>query len=71
MRNSVSEKRTNHNISFHQNEFQEIVINVPKLSSNDILVQDSLNFCFEFFLGNNTKTWFKNNLSKILQDIGN
>ena len=70
-RTSVSVKRTNHNISFHRNEFQEkeeIVIDVPRLSSDDILVQDSLNFCFEFSLGNNTKSWFKNNLSKLFQD---
>ena len=70
-RNTVSGKRTNHNISFHRNEFQpkeEIVIDVPRLSSDDILVQDSLNFCFDFSLGSNTKSWFLNNLSKLLQD---
>ena len=70
-KNSVSGKRTNHNISFHRNEYQEkeeIVIDVPRLSLDDILVQDSLNFCFNFSLGNNTKTWFKNNLAKLLQD---
>ena len=39
-----------------------------RLSSEDILVQDSLNFCFEFSLGSNTKSWFKNNLAKLLQD---
>ena len=67
----VHGKRTNHNISFHRNEYQEkeeIVIDVPRLSSDDILVQDSLNFCFNFSLGSNTKSWFKNNLSKLLQD---
>ena len=31
-------------------------------------MQDSMNFCFEFSLGNNTKTWFENNLAKLLQD---
>ena len=70
-RNSVSGKRTNHNISFHRNEYQpkeQIVIDVPRLSSDDILVQDSLNFCFDFSLGSNTKSWFLNNLSKLLQD---
>ena len=35
---------------------------------DDILVQDSLNFCFEFSLGSNTKSWFKNNSAKLLQD---
>ena len=58
-------------ISFHRNEYnekEEIVIDVPRLSSNDILVQDSLNFCFNFSLGLNTKSWFKNNLSKLLQN---
>ena len=71
LRTSVSGKRTNHNISFHRNEFQEKeenVIDVPRLSSDDILVQDSLNFCFDFSLGSNTKSWYKNNLSKLLQD---
>ena len=61
-RTSVSGKRTNHNISFHRNEFQEkeeIVIDVPRLSSDDVLVQDSLNFCFDFSLGSNTKSWLK------------
>ena len=70
-KNDVSGKRTNHNISFHRNEFQEkeqIVIDVPRLSSDDILVQDSLNFCFNFSLGSNTKSWFKNNPAKLLQD---
>ena len=41
-RTSVRGKRTNHNISFHRNEFQEkeeIVIYVPRLSSDDILVR--------------------------------
>ena len=69
--NAVNGKRTNHNISFHRNEFvekEEIVIDVPRLSSEGILVQDSLNFCFNLDLGNNTKSWFKNNLSKLLQD---
>ena len=70
-RTSVGGKRTNHNISFHQNEFQEkeeIVIDMPRLSAEDILVLDSLNFCFEFSLGSNTKSWLKNNLAKLLQD---
>ena len=70
-KNEVSGKRTNHNISFHRNEYmekEEIVIDVPRLSSDDILVQDSLNFCLNFSLGSNTKSWFKNNLSKMLQD---
>ena len=44
------------------------MIDVPRLSSDDILLQDSLNFCFNFSLGSNTKSWFKNNLAKLLQD---
>ena len=70
-KNDICGKRANHNISFHRNEYQEkeeIVIDVSRLSSDNILVQDSLNFCFNFLLGNNTKTWFKNNLAKLLQD---
>ena len=70
-RNVANGRRTNHNLSFHRNEYsekEEIVIDIPRLSSDDILVQDSLNFCFNFSLGSNTKSWFKNNLSKLLQD---
>ena len=70
-RTAVSGKRTNHNISFHRNEYmekEEIVIDIPRLSMDDILVQDSLNFCFNLDLGSNTKSWFKNNLAKMLQD---
>ena len=70
-RTAVGGKRTNHNISFHRNEYmekEEIVIDIPRLSNDDILVQDSLNFCFNLYLGSNTKSWFKNNLAKMLQD---
>ena len=70
-RTAVSGKRTNHNISFHRNEFQpkeEIVIDVPRLSMDDVLVQDSLNFCFNIDMNSNTKSLFKNNLAKMLQD---
>ena len=71
VRNEVSGKRTNQNISFHRNEYnkkEEIVIDIPRLSSDDISVQDSLNFCFNLSLGSNTKSWFKNNLTKLLQE---
>ena len=40
-RNAVSGKRTNHNISFHRNEYQEkeeIVIDIPRFSNDNILV---------------------------------
>ena len=63
-------KSTNHNISFHRNEFQEkeeIIIDIPRLSNDDTLVQDSLNFCFNLDMNSNTKSWFKNNLAKMLQ----
>ena len=68
---AVGGRRTKHNISFHRNEYQpeeEIVIDVPRLSMDDILVQDSLNFCFNIDMNSNTKSWFKNNLSKMLQE---
>ena len=68
---AVSGKRTNHNISFHRNGYQpeeEIIIDIPRLSVDDILVQDSLNFCFNIDMNSNTKSWFKNNLAKMLQE---
>ena len=68
---AVSGRRTNHNISFLRNEYQpqeEIVIDIPRLSMDDVLVQDSLNFCFNIDMNSNTKSWFKNNLSKMLQE---
>ena len=70
-RNAVSGKRTNHNISFHRNDYQEkeeVIIDIPRLSSDDVIVQDSINFCFNIDMNSNTKSWFKNNLAKMLQD---
>ena len=70
-RNIVSGKRTNHNISFHRNYYQEkekVIIDLPRLSSDDVIVLDSINFCFNIDMNSNTKSWFKNNLAKMLQD---
>lgn len=56
-------KRTNHNISFHRPEFnekQEIVVDIPRLSNEDVIIPGSLNFCFDFNISG-TKSWFKNN----------
>ena len=69
-RNTVSGRRTNHNISFHRNDYQpleQVIVDIPRLDSDDIIVQDSINFCFNIDMNSNTKSWFKNNLSKMLQ----
>ena len=69
-KNMVSGKRTIHNISFHRNDYQpmeQVIIDIPRLSSDDVIVQDSINFCFNIDMNSNTKSWFKQNLSKMLQ----
>ena len=69
-RTDITGKRTQHNIAIHRNEYlpsDEVVVDVPRFGAEDVLVQDSLNFCFDFSLGSNTKSWFRNNLSRILQ----
>ena len=69
-KNMVSGKRNNHNVSFHRNDYQpleQVIVDIPRLESDDVIVQDSINFCFNIDMNSNTKSWFKNNLAKMLQ----
>ena len=38
---------------------------IPNLSPNDVIIPDTMNLIFEF-TNSNTKSWFKNNLNRIL-----
>ena len=60
--------RTRHVITFNPNKFnpgEMIYINTPKLKPDVCLVPDSLNIMFDF-KNANVKSWFNNNLSKLL-----
>ena len=60
--------RTRHVITFNPNKTmsgEEIYIDIPKLKPDTCLVPDSLNLQFDF-KNANTKSWFLNNLSKLL-----
>ena len=66
---SITGNRTKHVITFNPNKAkpgEEICIDLPKLNSDLCLVPDSIYLCFDF-KNENTKYWFKNNLSKLLQ----
>ena len=60
--------RTRHVGTFNPNKAssrEEIYIDMPKLKPDTCLVPDSLNLQFDF-KNANTKSWFLNNLSKLL-----
>ena len=60
--------RTQHVVTFTPNKAspgEEIYIDIPKLKPDTCLVTDSLNLQFDF-KNANTKSWFLNNLSKLL-----
>ena len=60
--------RTRHVITFNPNKVnpgEVIYINTPKLKPDVSLVPDSLNIMFNF-KNANVKSWFNNNLSKLL-----
>ena len=60
--------RTRHIVTFNPNKAspgEEIYINIPKLERYACLVPDSLNLQFDF-KNANAKSWFLNNLSKLL-----
>ena len=40
-------------------------VNIPKLSPNEVIIPDTMKLTFEF-TNSNTKSWFKNNLGRIL-----
>jgi hypothetical protein len=45
---------------------EEIYVNIPKLKAYSVLVPDSMSLVFDFKI-KNTKSWFRNNLGKLLQ----
>ena len=60
--------RTQHVVTFNPNKAspgEEIYTDIPKLKPDTCLVPDSLNLQFDF-KNANTKSWFLNNLSKLL-----
>ena len=60
--------RTRHVVTFNPNKAspgEEIYIDIPKLKPDACLVPDSLHLQFDF-KNANTKSWFLNNLSKLL-----
>ena len=61
--------RTRHVVSLNPNKAnpkEDLYIDIPKLNPNLCLVPDSLRLSFNF-KNSNTKSWFLNNLSKLLK----
>ncbi|CAB4025257.1 Hypothetical predicted protein [Paramuricea clavata] len=61
--------RTRQLITFNPNSAkpgEEIYINIPKLKPDSVLVPDSMALIFDF-KNVNEKSWFRNNLGKLLQ----
>ena len=68
MKTKIQGTRTRHVITFNPNKAnprEEIYIDTPKLKPDVCLVPGSLNLLFDF-KSKNTKSWFLNNLSKLL-----
>ena len=64
----IRRTRTQHVVTFNPNRAspgEEIYIDKPKLKPDTCLVPDSLNLQFDF-KNANAKSWFLNNLSKLL-----
>ena len=62
--------RTRHVVIFNPNKAspgEEIYVDIPKLKSDTCLVPDSLHVQFDF-KNANAKSWFLNNLSKLLRE---
>ena len=60
--------RTRHVITFNPNTAnpgEELYIELPKLKADSCLVPGSLHLLFDF-VNKNTKSWFMNNLSRLL-----
>jgi hypothetical protein len=60
---------TRHVLTFNPNSAkpgEEIYVNIPKLKADSVLVPDSMALVFDF-KNSNTKSWFRNNLGKLLQ----
>ena len=67
-RTEITGDRTRHVLTFNPNSAkpgEEININIPKLKADSVLVSDSMALVFDF-KNSNTKSWFRNNLGKLL-----
>ena len=68
-RTEITGDRTRHVLTFNPNSAkpgEEIYVNIPKLKADSVLVPDSMALVFNF-KNSNTKSWFRNNLGKLLQ----
>ena len=66
---TVKGNRTRHVVTINPNKAsagEELYIDIPKLKIDSCLVSGSLHLLFNFKVSN-TKSWFLNNLSKMLQ----
>ncbi|CAB3996848.1 Hypothetical predicted protein [Paramuricea clavata] len=65
----ITGDRTRHVLTFNSNSArpeEEIYVNIPKLKADSVLVPDNMALVFDF-KNSNTKSWFRNNLGKLLQ----
>jgi hypothetical protein len=65
----ITGDRTRHVLTFNSNSAkpeEEIYVNILKLKAESVLVTDSMALVFDF-KNSNTKSWFRNNLRKLLQ----
>jgi hypothetical protein len=65
----ITGDRTRHVLTFNPNSAkpgEEIYVNIPTLKADSVLVPDSMALVFDF-KNSNTKSWFRNNLGKLLQ----
>ncbi|CAB4007386.1 Hypothetical predicted protein [Paramuricea clavata] len=68
-RTEITGSRTRHVLTFNPNSAkpgEEIYVNIPKLKADSVLVPDSIALVFDS-KNSNTKSWFRNNLGKLLQ----
>jgi hypothetical protein len=68
-RTEITGDRSRHVLTFNPNSAkpgEEIYVNIPKLKADSVLVPDSMALVFDF-KNSNTKSWFRNNLGKLLQ----
>ena len=68
-RGEIRGERTRHVLTFNPNKAgpgEEIYVNIPKLRAESLFVPDSMSLVFDF-KNKNEKSWFRNNLGKLLQ----
>ena len=67
---SIKGTRTRHVITLNLNKLnpgEELYVDIPKLKPDSCLVPGSMHLLFDF-KNSNAKSWFLNNLSKLLAD---